>query len=241
MHVYVGTSGYSYKEWKPDFYPADVPATRFLAHYATKLEAVEINSTFYRFPTKKLLAGWVSEVPESFVFALKVPQKITHIARLKEVGDAVKTLLENVRDELGPRAGALDLQLPPNFKKDMGRLRDVFAAADSVERRPRIACEFRHPSWFDDEVHTLLADHDAALVLAESDDAEAGDDLDAPLIATAKWGYLRLRRTDYTDDKLRAWKTRLAAQKWETVYAFLKHEAVEAPLLATRLRSLLAE
>ncbi|WP_394828496.1 DUF72 domain-containing protein [Pendulispora albinea] len=240
MRIFVGTSGYSYKEWRGDFYPEDTPADGFLPYYATRLPTVEINNTFYRFPSTKALEGWASQVPEAFTFALKAPGRITHQKRLKDVGDLVRDLFVNLAI-LGKKLGPVDFQLPPNFKKDLPRLRDFLAA---VPRDAKVAMEFRHPSWFDDEVYATLNEYGVALCIAESDELEAAgavkDDLQAPLVATARWGYLRLRRSDYGDAELRAWGERVKAQAWEQTHVFIKHEAVQSPLLAVRLAELLS-
>ena len=240
MRIHVGTSGYSYKEWCGEFYPDKTKSDAFLPFYATKLSTVELNNTFYRFPTPKALGTWAAQVPEGFSFALKAPGRITHQKRLKEVGELVRDLFALVR-ELGSKLGPVDFQLPPNFKKDMARLRDFLA---TIPEGAKVAMEFRHPSWFDEEVYAALAERDVALCIAESDELEpastAPSELDAPLVVTAKFGYLRLRRSDYREDELRAWAERVRAQPWEEAHVFIKHEAVSSPLLAVKLRELLA-
>jgi len=240
MRIFVGTSGYSYKEWRGDFYPGDTQPDGYLAYYASRLPTVEINNTFYRFPSTKLLEGWAAQVPADFTFAVKAPGQITHQKRLKNVGDLVRDLFVNLRT-MGSKLGPVDFQLPPNFKKDMPRLRDFLAA---VPRDARAVMEFRHPSWFDDEVYATLKEFGVALCIAESDDLEAAgadkDDLSAPLVATTNWGYLRLRRSDYGEAELKAWGERVRSQAWEQVHVFIKHEAVQSPLLAVKLKELLA-
>src|SRR5580658_2916440 len=146
MHVRVGTSGYSYKEWKGPFYPKDLAAGRFLGFYAKALATVEINNTFYRMPTDKLVEGWAAEVPETFTFSVKGPQRITHIARLKNTSDSVAMFVRTVR-ALGPRLGPLLFQLPPFLRKDVPTLR-AFLALPALREAPaaRIAFEFRHES-----------------------------------------------------------------------------------------------
>src|SRR5262245_48231252 len=182
MNLYVGTSGYSYKEWKGTFYPKDLPARQMLAYYGKRFRTVEINNTFYRMPTASLLEAWAGEVVGDFRFVLKAPQRITHMRRLKGVADQVSELLE-VAAALKKRLGPLLFQLPPNMKKDVPRLREFLALLPS---RRRAAFEFRHPSWFDEEVFELLHKHKAAMCIAEAD-----DDLEVPFVATADWGYLR--------------------------------------------------
>lgn len=232
MKLYAGTSGYAYTAWKGSFYPADLPARRMLNFYATQLRTVEINNTFYRMPTTSLLRGWADEVPDDFRFALKAPQRITHLARLVDADEATGYLLD-VAATLGDRLGALLFQLPPNLKKDAARL-DAFLAL--LPAPWRAAFEFRHTSWFDDEVFELLRAHRAALCIA---DAEGG--LEVPWVATADWGYLRLRRPDYDEAALKTWAQRVRREDWQQAFVFFKHEeAGRGPQLAQRLLQLAA-
>jgi uncharacterized protein YecE (DUF72 family) len=229
MRVRVGTSGYSYKEWKGPFYPKDLAAKGFLGFYARALETVEINNTFYRMPTDKLVEGWSAEVPETFTFSVKGPQRITHIARLKNAGDAVATFVRTVR-ALGPRLGPLLFQLPPFLRKDVPTLRAFLElAALKGAPAPRVAFEFRHESWFDDEVFGALREHGVALCVAE------GESLQAPLVATADWGYVRLRRDEYSDELLSEWATKIRAQPWGDAFVYIKHDEGDAPGVAKRL------
>jgi uncharacterized protein YecE (DUF72 family) len=233
MNLYVGTSGYSYREWKGTFYPKDLPIKRMLRHYGEHFRAVEINSTFRRMPTPSVLEAWMSQVPANFKFVLKAPQRITHIQRLKDAGDLVSSLFE-VAGVLKERLGPLLFQLPPNFKMDMPRLRQFLALLPSQRRT---AFEFRHQSWFDEKVFGLLRDHQAALCIAEAE-----DDLKVPFVATADWGYLRLRRPDYSDRELKTWIKRVCGQKWRDVFVFFKHEDEgKGPRMAKRLLELAAE
>src|SRR5688572_2081731 len=162
MNLYVGTSGYSYKPWKGTFYPEDLPDKQMLRYYGERFRSVEINNTFYRMPKAAMLEAWAAEVPAEFKFVIKAPQQITHIKRLKDVGDSVSYLIE-VAGALKERLGPLLFQLPPHLKKDAARLREFLALLPSDRRA---AIEFRHPSWFDDEVFGLLRDHRAALCIA---------------------------------------------------------------------------
>lgn len=231
MNLYVGTSGYAYKEWKGSFYPEDLPAKRMLHYYGEHFRSVEINNTFYRMPTAALLQTWAGEVPADFRFVLKASQRITHQHRLVDADEDVGYLLD-VADTLGKRLGALLFQLPPNLKKDVARL-DAFLALLPPHRA---AFEFRHPSWFDDEVFGLLRAHQAALCIAE---AEGGPEV--PVVATADWGYLRLRRPDYGEAELREWVVRLRQQDWQDAFVFFKHEdAGRGPQLAQRFLELAA-
>jgi uncharacterized protein YecE (DUF72 family) len=230
MRILIGTSGYSYKEWKGPFYPTDLPATKFLRFYAEHFGTVEINNTFYRMPTAKLLEGWAAEVPEGFTFAIKAPQRITHAAKLQNAGEMVDALT-GTASVLGPRLGPLLFQLPPFLRKDVPRLS---AFLERVPKGPRIAFEFRHASWFDDEVWAALRAHDAALCVAE------GETLESPLVATADWGYVRLRRGVYPDDVLASWAERILAQPWREAFVYIKHDEGDAPSVAKRLNEALA-
>jgi uncharacterized protein YecE (DUF72 family) len=229
MSLYVGTSGYSYKEWKGPFYPRDLPDAQLLRYYGERFRTVEINNTFYRMPKTAVVEGWAAEVPPDFRFVLKASQRITHMQRLKEAGDAVSYLLK-AAGALGERLGALLFQLPPNLKKDVPRLRAFLELLP-----PRSAAlEFRHASWFDDEVFGLMRDHQAALCIAQAE-----DDLEVPFVSTADWGYVRLRLPDYDDAALQAWVGQVAAEDWRDAYVFFKHEdAGKGPMLASRFLDL---
>lgn len=214
MRTFVGTSGYSYKEWKGNFFPEDLPASKMLGFYSGRFNTVEINNTFYRMPAPAMVAKWAEQVPETFVFALKAPQTITHRRQLNDAGDALGFFWKTAR-ELGPKLGPVLFQMPPFFKKDLGRLRDFLRL---LPEDCRAAFEFRHPSWFADDVYEILKTAGAPLCLADVDDEEP------PLVATGNWGYLRLRRTAYDAERLRAWVERIRAQPWESAYVFFKHE-----------------
>jgi uncharacterized protein YecE (DUF72 family) len=217
MLIHVGTSGWSYKEWKGSFYPADLPSDDMLRYYATRLPTVEINNSFYRIPKEKVLLEWADQVPAEFRFVLKASRRITHINRLANEDGSLEYFLRTV-NVLGARLGPTLFQCPPSLRKDMARLRDFLAL---VPRTWRAAMEFRHASWFTDEVYDALRGHDIALVAVEEDEGEGAG---APLVPTASWGYLRLRRTDYGEDALKAWVQRIRGQPWEEAYAFLKHD-----------------
>jgi uncharacterized protein YecE (DUF72 family) len=230
MELFVGTSGFSYVEWKGSFYPAGLPDAEMLTSYAERLSTVEINNTFYRMPAPALLEGWNKKVEGvgKFAFALKAPRSISHISRLKDAADATAYFLK-VAATLGERLGPILFQLPPFFKKDAGVLREFLAG---LPPGVSAAFEFRHPSWFDDEVSTLLADRGAALVAGDPDE---GDPL--PLIATAPFGYLRLRAASYDLAGLQAWHARIAAQPWQKAFVYLKHEVL-GPAYAQGLQQL---
>jgi uncharacterized protein YecE (DUF72 family) len=223
---YAGTSGYSYQPWKGKFYPKDLPDRQMLSYYGERFRTVEINNTFYGLPAASAVRRWAAEVGGEFRFALKAPQQITHRHRLRDADEAVARFFE-VAKRLGKRLGPVLFQLPPNFPKDLPRLR---AFLTLLPRRRRVAFEFRHASWFDDEVFELLRDRRVALCVADDE-----NDLEVPFVATTDWGYLRLRRPDYTDAELAAWAERMRAQDWRDAFVFFKHEdRANGPRLARR-------
>ena len=215
MNLYAGTSGYSYKEWKGHFYPEKIAPDQMLTFYSTKLPAVEINNTFYRLPKREQLETWAQQVPPDFRFAIKASQKITHMRRLKNADDETGYLMDAV-GVLEKKLGVVFFQLPPNFKKDVERLAAFLALLP--ENIP-LAWEFRHESWFSDDVYEVLRARDASLCLADAD-----DELEVPLVSTASWGYLRLRRPAYTAEELATWHKWMHDQKWKDAYVFFKHE-----------------
>jgi uncharacterized protein YecE (DUF72 family) len=228
MRILAGTSGWSYPAWRGDFYDADLPASRMLAAYAARLPTVEVNATFYRMPRREMVAGWRAQAPPGFRFALKAPQRITHKLRLVGAEEAVGYFL-GAAAELGEALGPLLFQLPPFLRKDLPRLRDFLAL---LPRGGLVAFEFRHQSWFDGEVLTALADAGAALCVVDREEGAT------PLVATAPFGYLRLRRPDYDDAALSAWLERLSAQPWGEAFVYFKHEDARGPAYATRLAAL---
>ncbi len=229
--LYVGTSGYAYKEWKGPFYPEDLPQKQMLRFYSERFRSVEINNTFYRMPTASVLEQWASEVPEDFKFVLKASQRITHFQRLKNTDDSLSYLLK-VAGVLKHRLGALLFQTPPDFERNIDRLREFLAALPPF---CHAAFEFRHQSWFEDEVFELLRHHQAALCIAQAE-----NDLEIPFVSTADWGYLRLRRLDYTDADLVSWAKRIEQQGWREAFVFFKHEDQgKAPQFALRFLELM--
>jgi uncharacterized protein YecE (DUF72 family) len=227
MDLYVGTSGYSYKEWEGKFYPMDLPVRQMLRFYGERFRTVEINSTFNGTPKTSALERWVEAVGGDFKFALKAPRQITHLKMLKDVGDLVSNLLATT-GVLSEHQGPVLFQLPPKLKKDISRLR-AFLALLPLQRCA--AFEFRHPSWFDDEVFGLLRDHRAALCVADAD-----GDLEVPFTATADWGYLRLRRSNYSDAELKTWVKRVKKQDWRNAFVFFRHDDEgNGPQMATRI------
>ncbi|HET7292532.1 MAG TPA: DUF72 domain-containing protein [Vicinamibacteria bacterium] len=229
MRVRVGTSGFSYDAWTGPFYPAGTKAGARLAYYATRLDAVEINNTFYRMPRAALLEAWRDQVPDGFVFVLKAPQRITHVKRLAaSAAEDVKYLLEAAAALTGKR-GPFLFQTPPHLRKDAARLREFLTFLP--EGTPA-AFEFRHESWQDDEVRAALAERGAALCLADTDEGET-----PPLVATGSFGYLRLRRADYGAAELARWAEQVLAQPWDEAFVFFKHEdAGRGPALAAEFK-----
>jgi len=215
MNLHVGTSGYSYKEWKGNFYPEDLPAKEMLSFYSRRLPAVEINNTFYRLPQVSMIENWREQVPAKFRFSIKATQKITHIKRLKNVTEETKYLMETTA-LLQERLGVVLFQLPPNMKKDTERLESFISA---LPDGMRTAFEFRHESWFDDEIFGLLRKRDSPLVISDTDKQPLNE-----IIDTASWGYLRLRRTNYEETDLVDWMQRVKDQKWKDAFVFFKHE-----------------
>ena len=214
MQMLAGTSGYSYKEWLGHFYPEKLLAREMLRYYAGHFPTVEINNTFYRMPAEAVLAGWANEVPGSFHFTLKAPQRITHQKRLREAEQEAAEFLRRAA-ALGGKLAMVLFQLPPFLRKDMPRLRDFLALLPSDRRW---AFEFRHESWRDDEVYAALRERGAALCVADTDEG------DTPFVCTSDNGYLRLRRTHYGDAELGAWAERIAAQPLARAYVYFKHE-----------------
>ena len=215
MKFHVGTSGYSYKEWKGSFYPEKLPAKEMLPYYASKLSAVELNNTFYRMPQESMVEGWKAQVTDHFRFSVKASQRITHFKRLKDAESETKFLLDTV-GVLKEQLGVVLYQLPPNMKKDLERLQTF------VKHLPndiRAAFEFRHPTWFDDDVLNTLRDRNIALCISDTDDLPVSH-----IDRTSDWGYLRLRRVNYSNTDLEEWLKRINAQNWSTAFVFFKHE-----------------
>jgi uncharacterized protein YecE (DUF72 family) len=223
VRVMAGTSGYAYQEWKGPFYPEKLPQDQMLRYYGERFPTVEINNTFYRMPSEKVLLNWADQVPETFAFVLKASQRITHQKRLQEVGEELGYFLRTA-SVLGSRLGPTLFQLPPNLRKDLPRLN---AFLDLLPHRWRAAMEFRHASWRDDEVYDALRRRGVAWCVADTEDDAA------PVVATADWGYLRLRREGYAPDDLARWAGSVLAQPWQDAFVFFKHEDAGAgPALA---------
>ena len=229
QRVFIGTSGYSYTAWRGSFYPDGMPAREMLAFYARALDTVEINHTFHRLPTAELLRSWADQVPAGFRFALKAPQRITHHLRLRDAGEVTGAFCA-VASTLKTKLGPLLFQLPPYLRCDHARL-DEFLG--TLPAGVEAAVEFRHDSWFNEETYAVLRQHRAALCIA---DAEG---LSTPPIVTASFGYLRLRRQDYTEDEVATWAARMRdTVGWKRAYVYFKHEdSGRGPELARILRT----
>ena len=216
--ILVGTSGYNYPEWKGSFYPADLPAAKFLPYYAGKFPTVEINYTFYRMPTPKIVAGWRAQVPAEFRFTLKAPKRITHDRRLRaaEVNEPLQNFI-TAATELGPQLAALLFQLPPNFKKDLVLLNEFLSL---LPPKTTAAFEFRHESWLADDVYDALRARNIALCIADSEKRET------PLVTTAGYAYLRLRDEGYGDADIEKWTqtARALGEQASAVFVYFKHE-----------------
>jgi len=232
MQLRAGTSGFSYDEWEGSFYPEDLPAKARLAYYATRLNTVEINNTFYRTPKTSVIEGWAAQVPGEFSFVLKASQRLTHHKRLKDAAEDLRYALDVYR-AMGTRLGAVLFQLPPNFRLDLARLESFL---EHLPSDLRAAFEFRHESWFQEPVYERLREKGAALVLSDVDEAP-----EPPLVPTARFGYLRLRRTSYQPDDLPRWLALVRAQPWDQAFVFFKHEdAGTGPRLAGEFLALAA-
>jgi uncharacterized protein YecE (DUF72 family) len=214
--IWIGTSGYNYTEWKGTFYPADLPASKMLAFYAARFPTVEINYTFYRLPTEKLTAGWAAGTPTPYKLTLKAPKRITHDKRLRDAGELVRAFCQ-VAGTLGDKLGVLLFQLAPNFKIDLAVF-DAFLV--DLPPGARAAFEFRHPSWFDEAVYERLRARNLALCIADS------DKLSTPVVATANYGYFRLRDEGYQDADITGWADTIRAHQdqWHDTFVYFKHE-----------------
>jgi uncharacterized protein YecE (DUF72 family) len=224
-----GASGYSFKEWKGNFYPEKIKPEDMLTFYAERLPTVEINNTFYRMPKVAVLESWASSTPEGFRFAIKASRRITHMARIKaeSAAEPLSFLYRNLAS-LGGKRGAVLFQLPPNLKKDLPRLIEFLSLLPDGHGA---AFEFRNESWFADDVYEALKEGGAALCLSERE-----DNAPPPLVETAPWGYVRLRLETYSDDDLQQWARRLAATSWREIYAYFMHEPTAPGYAQTLMR-----
>ena len=236
--LFAGTSGWAYPTWKPEFYPPKLPAKSFLAYYATQVNSVEVNYTFRTLPTEKILQGWLDQTPPGFRFSFKAPQRITHFSRLRECDALLTQFLASLNPAaLAGKLGLLLFQLPPNFKADLDLLRSFLSSPAFRSTGPaRIAFEFRHESWFADDVYGLLREQNAALCVADTDDLKTPEVLTAADHVT-----FRLRRHGgYTKEELAAFAQRFySLAKERDVYAYFRHE--DEPTGALNATRFLAE
>ena len=214
MAVFVGTSGYNYPEWRGTFYPEKFSTTKMLAFYAERFSTVEINYTFYRMPTEKLLQGWADGTPDRFSFTLKAPRRITHDAKLQRCEDTLQAFCRTAQ-ALGPKLGVLLFQLPPNFKKNAEVLR---AFVDLLPEGTRAAFEFRHESWLDAETYDILRGRRVALCVADS------EKMSTPVEATADYAYFRLRDEGYQQPDIDRWAATIRSLPVSDAFVYFKHE-----------------
>jgi uncharacterized protein YecE (DUF72 family) len=235
--VWVGTSGYNYPEWQGSFYPEKFPTAKMLPYYAERFSTVEVNYTFYRMPNAKTITRWSAETPDGFAFTLKASRKITHDARLKDVGENLRYFLDTVR-ALGAKLGPILFQLPPYFRKNQDHLDRLEGVLALLPTGLRAVFEFRHESWFGDDMYALLRSRNAALCIADNENGTT------PEVATADFGYFRLRDEGYETADLGKWAEtvkRLGAG-WQDTYVYFKHEESGiGPALAQEFRSLLPD
>ncbi|MEE9910948.1 MAG: DUF72 domain-containing protein [Deltaproteobacteria bacterium] len=230
MQLHIGTSGYGYRQWKGKFYPEKISPHDMLRFYAGRLGAVEINNTFYHMPTANVLTSWNQQVPIDFIFAFKAPQVITHRKRLKDAESEMQYLFRTL-SVLHQKLGPVLFQLPANFHADPEGL-DHFLTL--IPGGTPCAFEFRSSSWLTKQTEKRLGDRNCSLCVADMDEHPAGD-----IVGTATWGYLRLRRSDYTDADLTLWLKKIRLQKWKEAFVFFKHEdRAKGPELAMRFGKL---
>jgi uncharacterized protein YecE (DUF72 family) len=231
MKLRVGASGFAYKEWKGRFYPGKISPQEMLRFYSRRFNTVEINNTFYRMPQQRVLTSWAEQVPGHFVFALKAPQVITHLKRLRNVFEETEYLFRTL-SVLDRKLGPVLFQFPKSFRADAAVLGEFLALIPGD--RP-CAFEFRNPSWLEAGILDLLHQNGSSLCIADAEESPAGE-----IISTAPWGYLRLRRSDYTDAELSQWAERILSQKWKRAFVFFKHEdEAKGPEMATRFQALI--
>ncbi len=230
--LYTGTSGWAYTSWKPKFYPAKLAAAKFLQHYATRLNTVEVNYTFRRFVTEKTLENWINSTPGNFKFSIKAHQGITHIRRLKDAAEQTRAFLDSLQPlAAADKLGMVLFQLPPFLKADTALLE---AFLGGLPRSRRFAFEFRHPSWFDEKIFTTLRNFNAAVCVAES------EKLETPEVTTADFSYYRLRKPDYSPQELQQIGARSSEhlRQERNVFVYFKHEeSPEGAMYAEQLLS----
>jgi len=234
VKIHVGTNGYSYKEWIGAFYPEKISPKEMLNFYSQHFDTVEINNTFYHMPTESVLTSWAQKVPRDFVFAVKAPRTITHLKRLRDVGKETKYLFRML-SVLGVRLGPVLFQFPGSFHANPTALKEFLTL---IPRTIACAFEFRHASWLDAQILKTLTERNLGLCTADAEENPARE-----IVSTTSWGYLRLRRTDYTNAELSAWKKKILSQNWDKAFVFFKHEEEEpqgqGPETAIRFRELI--
>jgi uncharacterized protein YecE (DUF72 family) len=226
--LFAGTSGWAYPSWKPDFYPQKLAQKKFLSHYATQLNAVEVNYTFRQLVKESTLQNWLAETPASFLFTIKAHQVITHIKRLKATEDFLPRFLGTIEPlAAAGRLAPVLFQLPPNLKVDHEVLR---AFLQTLPKPLRAAFEFRHNSWFDDETYAVLREHNAGLCVAET------EEMTTPEVATASFVYYRFRKPNYPPDERKAMVDRIQQHldAGRDVFAYFKHEETPEGVLYAR-------
>jgi uncharacterized protein YecE (DUF72 family) len=215
MKIHVGTSGFAHKEWKGKFYPEKISPKDMLRFYAGRLNTVEINNTFYHMPKESVLMSWAAQVPRDFVFALKAPQVITHMKQLRNVFEETEYLFRSL-SALDGKLGPILFQFPKSFHADAPALKDFL---ELIPGGISCAFEFRSPTWLGGDIPGILRDKGCSLCIADTDENPVQE-----IVSTAPWGYLRLRRSDYTDAHLSQWAERILSQQWERAFVFFKHE-----------------
>ncbi len=229
---WVGTSGFNYKEWRGLFYPADLPEPEMLRFFAQRFNTTELNYTFYRMPTVRMMQSWAKETPEEFVFSLKAPRRLTHDLRLRDAADPLAHFCDTAK-VLKHKLGAVLFQMPPFLKKDVARLEDFL---HQLEPGFRAAFEFRNPTWFADDVYECLRRFECAMCISDREERST------PFEATGPFGYFRLRRPDYSEADLQEWAQRLfeIGTAWQDVFVYFKQESdAYGAQLAARLQFLL--
>lgn len=226
MKIYIGTSGYGYKEWKGKFYPEKISPKEMLGFYSKRFGAVEINNTFYHMPREDILTSWAGQVPDDFVFAIKAPQVITHLKRLRNVEAETDYLFRSL-SVLDRKLGPVLFQFPKSFHADGPLLKNFLAL---IPGNTACAFEFRSSSWLNKEILALLQERGFSLCTADTDENPA-----ERITGTAPWGYLRLRRSEYTEADLSQWLEKILSQRWKKAFVFFKHEEeAKGPEMANR-------
>jgi uncharacterized protein YecE (DUF72 family) len=215
MKIHVGTSGFAHKEWKGKFYPEKISPKDMLRFYAGRLNTVEINNTFYHMPKESVLLSWAAQVPDDFVIALKAPQVITHIRQLRNVFEETEYLFKTL-SVLGRKLGPVLFQFPKSFRANAPALEDFLPL---IPADTACAFDFRSPTWLEGGGPDLLRKKGCSWCIEDTDEKPVQE-----IISTANWGYLRLRRSDYTDAGLSEWVERVLSQKWEKAFVYFKHE-----------------